>query len=660
MVSTNDKGHIVKDPRESLTISRRGVVAGMGGLAAASLVIGDARAQAPAREAPDLAQAAQAGRLPPLAQRIPQSPLVVTPVERVGTYGGVIRRGLRGSADHNGILRMVGNQGLTRWNLEFTEPLPNVAERWEVSQDNTEFTFYLRAGMKWSDGQPFGPDDIIFVFEDVLANNEIYRTPPAIFLVNGRLPTVTKVGDNAVRFKFAGPYGMLLQQLATPLGQHPTLFPKHYASRFLSKYNAAGLPELMRAANVQNVGDLFRAKLGDIEIPSRWGNPEKPTLDPWTIADPYVGGATRVTMRRNPYFWQVDTEGKQLPYIDGINFSIAQDVESLMLDVISGRMDIQERHIDTLQNKPTVTQNAQRGNYRLFETVNANSQQVVVYLNQCSKDAALREIFRNRDFREALSVALNRQEIIEIVYLGQSEPWQIGPRPTHPWYHERLARQNTEHNPAKANQILDRLGFTRRNAQNIRLRPDGQPLFFAVDVIPTLYPDEVDTLELVKRHWAEIGVDIKINTIERALFFQRTDGWDYDACVWPGPGGLEPITAAWDAVCYNVQGSRYAIPWAIWYATGGREGQEPPESHKQRTRLYDQALATSDVRRQGEIMKQVFDLAAESFDVFGICLAPNLFGIASNRLRNVPARMPNAWSWPNPGPSMPQQYFFTS
>jgi peptide/nickel transport system substrate-binding protein len=479
-------------------------------------------------------------------------------------------------------------------------------------------------------------------------------------VINGRLPTVTNAGDNAVRFKFAGPYGMLLQQLATPLGQHPTLFPKHYASRFHPRYNAAGLPELMRQAGVSNWGDLFRAKLGDIEIPSRWSNPEKPTLDPWVIVDPYVGGATRVTFRRNPYFWQVDPEGKQLPYVDGLAFSIAQDVESLMLDVIAGRIDIQERHIDSMQNLPTISQNQQRGNYRLFETVNVGSQQMTIYLNHTHKDPALRAAFANRDFREALSVAVNRQEIIEIVYLGQSEPWQVGPRPTHPWYHERLGRQHVEHNPAKANQILDRLGYSRRNAQGIRLRPDGQPLFFAVDVTPTLFPDQVDVLELIKRHWAEVGVDIKVNTIERALYYTRGDNNDHDAAVAAGPGGLEPITDPRDWVCQHPQGSRWGLPWALWYSSGGRQGQEPPPNQKRRMELYDQALATSDVARQGELMKQVFDLAAESFDVFGICLAPNLFGIASNRLRNVPARMPRAWSWVTPAGSLPQQYFFAN
>ncbi len=223
-----------------------------------------------------------------------------------------------------------------------------------------------------------------------------------------------------------------------------------------------------------------------------------------------------------------------------------------------------------------------------------------------------------------------------------------------------MGRQYTTRDLPKANEILDRLGYNRRDAQRFRLRPDGQKVFFSIDVIPTLYPDEVDTLELIKRHWAEVGIDCRINTIERALYYTRGDNNDHDMAVWPGPGGLEPMIDARDWVAMHPQGSRFGLPWASWYASGGREGIEPPPNHRQRMQLFDQARSTVDTAEQGRLMRQVFDLAAEAFDCFGVCLAVNLFGIASNRLRNVPARMPNAWSWPHPGPALPQQFFFTS
>jgi peptide/nickel transport system substrate-binding protein len=638
--------------------TRRDMLAGLAGVGLLAGAPRLAQGQTAPKEAPALARMTADGKLPPLPSRLPGNPLVV-PVEKIGVYGGTLRRGLRGSADHNGILKILGNQSLVRWNLEFTKVLPGVADRWDVNEDASEFTFHLRPGMKWSDGHPFGADDIVFAVEDCAKNSELYRSTPSPLVINNQPATVTKIDDATVKFTFAAPYAMFLEQLATPLGQHPTLFARHYCSQFHPKYNPK-LAELVKAANLSDWPTLFRAKCGDIEIPSRWGNPDKPTLDPWVVKEPYTGGAQRVTAERNAYFWQVDPDGKQLPYIDRVNFSISQDVESLMIDAVSGRLDMQDRHINTLQNKPTLSKNAKSGGYRLIELISSGSQQVQIYLNLTHKDPKMREIFANKEFRQALALGINRAEIIELVYLGQSEPYQTGPRPGHPWYHEKLARQFTDFDPKTANATLDRLGFAKKDTQGMRLRPDGQKLFFAVDIIPTLYPDALDAMELVKRHWADIGVDIKINTIERALYYTRGDNNDHDAAVWPGPGGLDPMLDPRDFFAQHTQGTRYALPWAQWYVSGGKDGQEPPESQKQRMKLFDAARGTADLAKRGELMKQLFDLAADAFEPIGVCLAVNAFGIAKTNLLNVPNRYPDSWSWPNPAPAMPQQFFFTS
>ena len=337
-----------QDSKTESAVSRRVLLQGVAGVAALAASPPLALAQAAPKEAPELARMVAENRLPPLDQRLPRNPMVVTPHETVGRYGGTLRRGLRGSSDHNGILRMVGNQGLVRWNLEFTQVLPNVAERWDVNATATEFVFHLRQGMKWSDGKPFTADDVVFAIEDCTKNSELYRSVPSVLTIGGKPAVVTKVSDTAVKFAFEAPYAMFLENLATPLGQHPTLFPKHYCSQFHPKYNT-GLDAQVRAANLSDWPTLFRARCGDIEIPSRWGNAEKPTLDPWVVAEAYTGGATRVTMRRNPYFWQVDTNGAQLPYIDQLTMNISQDVESLMLDTISGRIDrMKNTHVNAL------------------------------------------------------------------------------------------------------------------------------------------------------------------------------------------------------------------------------------------------------------------------------------------------------------------------
>ena len=646
-----------RSPSAPKSTVRRQMLQGFAGAATlASLGASRTALAQVSKEAQTLAKLVGEGKLPALAQRVSANPMVIR-ADQVGSYGGSLRRGLRGSADHNGILRLVGNQGLVRWNLAFTEVMPNVAHKWDVNANSTEFTFHLRRGMKWSDGKPFTADDILFSIEDCAKNSELYKSVPSTLVIANKPCQVTKIDEVTVKFSFASPYALFLEQMATPLGQYPTLFPKHYCSQFHPKYNPKAA-EQAKAANMSDWAALFRAKCGDIEIPARWGNVEKPTLDPWVVTEAYTGGATRVVMERNAYFWQVDQNGQQLPYIDRLTFSIAQDVESLMLDALSGKLDIQERHIDSLQNKPTLSQNMQKGGYRLVELIASGAQQVQIYLNLTHKDPKMREMFSNKQFRQALSLGINRKEIIDVVYLGQSEAYQTGPRPGHPWYHEKLARQFTQHDVKQANDILDKIGYSRRDAQKFRLRPDGQRVFFSVDVIPTLYPDAVDTLELVKRHWAEIGVDMKVNTIERALYYTRGDSNDHDAAVWPGPGGLDPMLDARDYFAQHTQGSRYAIPWTQWYVSGGKDGQEPPESQKRRMKLYDDARATADMNRRGALMKQVFDLTADAFETIGVCLAVNAFGIVRNNLQNVPKAYPNAWSWPNPGPALPQQFFF--
>lgn len=652
----------IQDTSDGLSdgaVSRRAMLAGMGGVAALAIAPAVAHAQAATKEAPMLAALVKDGKLPALAERLPANPDVVKPLEKVGTYGGSLRRGLRGSADHNGILRLVGNQSLVRWNLAFTEVVPNLAEKWVINDAATEFTFTLRKGTKWSDGKPFTADDILFAIEDCTKNTELYKSTPVYFVAGGKPVVVSKIDDQTVKFTFAAPYALFLEQLATPVAQHATLYAKHYCSQFHPKYNDK-VADAAKAANLSDWTALFRAKCGDIEIPSRWGNAEKPTLDPWVIKEPYVGGATRVVMERNPFFWQVDTAGNQLPYIDRLTFNISQDVESLMLDCVSGRVDIQDRHIDTLQNKPTLSQNQQKGAYRLVELVSANAQQCSIYLNLTHKDAALRALLSNVEFRRALSLGINRKEIIELVYLGQSEPYQTGPRPGHPWYHEKLARSFTEYDKARANAMLDKLGLDKKDSAGMRLRPDGQKVFIAIDVIPTLYPDLVDVCELIKRHWSEIGVDAKVNTIERALFFTRADNNDHDCQVWNGPGGLDPMLDPRDFFAQSPQNTRYAVPWATWFVSGGKSGIEPPEHQKQRVKLFEDAKATGDLAKRGAIMKELFDIAADQLEVLGVCLAVNAFGVVKNNLQNVPQKYPASWSYPNPAPVLPQQFWFSS
>jgi peptide/nickel transport system substrate-binding protein len=605
------------------------------------------------KEAPGLAALVAEGKLPPVTERLPAQPEVVTPLSEIGTYGGTIRYGLRGSSDHNHILRMVGNQGLVRWNPEFTGVIPNIAEKWEVNPEATEYTFYLRQGLKWSDGQPFTADDVLFNVNDLIRNAEFAPTHPR-YMSDGEPMTVEKVDDHTVKFIFKKPYGEFLNELATPLAQHPVLYAKHYCQQFHPTYT----PDLTAVIAEAGAGDwqtLFLQKCGDIEIPARWGNPDRPTLDPWIVKLPYTGGATLVTLERNPYFWQVDTEGNQLPYIDTLSSDVSQDVESLMLSVIGGNIDFGLRHIDSAANRPVIAENRERGDYRMFAADPGGGQHMIINLNLTHKDPGFRELFNQKDFRIALSIGMDRQELIDTVLLGSSEPWQQGDF-AGPFYNEQLATQYTEFDPEQANALLDGLGLTRGD-DGIRRMADGRPIKFLIDVIPSLTPDHVDLLEMIEQQWADLGVDMDVNPLERTFFYERTSNAnDHDAAVWGG-GGVQIVGVPQQLVPLHHD-ARWGIPWSQWYNSSGQEGEEPPETIKNRIALYDQSKSTADPAERERLLKEIAQIAADEFEVMGVAKAGVTYGIAKNDLANIPETMVNSWFWPTPAPVLPQTWFY--
>jgi len=609
------------------------------------------------REAPILAERVAKGELRPVAERLPAEPEVVTPLERVGTYGGRLRYGLRGSSDHNNILRMVGPQGLVRWNASYTEVVPNVASKVEASDGGKVFTFTLRRGMRWSDGTPFTADDVLFNMQDIVLAGALAPTPPR-YKAGADPVKVEKLDEFSVRFSFTQPYGDFLAELASPLGQHPVLYQKKYCSQFLPKYNA-NLADLVKANNAADWQNLFQAKCGDIEIPSRWGNPDKPTLDPWVIKEPYVGGATRVVMVRNPYFWQVDTAGNQLPYIDELFSPIAQDVESLILEAVGGRIDFQIRHLDAPANRPVLAQNREKGGYKLVEASSVGGTNMVINLNLTHKDPELRKLFNTRDFRVALSVGMDRRAIIDTALLGEGEPWQNGPFEDHPNFHKRLATQYLEFDPARAVKLLDDLGL-RRGPDGIRLLPSGKPVRFKIDVIPTLQPEQVDMLQLIRPYWAKIGVAMDVNPLERTFFYQRTsEGNDHDAAVWGGQASWVPGEIPQQIVPVHHD-ARWGIPWSQWYNSNGKTGEEPPASVKERMRLYDEARAVVDPAQRRALMLKIADIAADEFEVFSVSKALPTFGITKNKLANVPKAMPSSWYYPTPAPTLLTTWFWAN
>jgi peptide/nickel transport system substrate-binding protein len=617
-----------------------------------------AKVQAVVREAPAVAAQVAAGRLPPLAERLGAEPLVVTPVERPGRHGGVLRTALRGGGDHNAILRIVGPQGLVRWNADMTGVLPGVARAWSVSADATTFTFELRRGMRWSDGKPFGADDVVFAMNELVLDRAFNPSVPARYMAGGQPVRVEKLSPHSVRFRFAAPYRRFLDELATPLGQHATLYQRTYCARFHPRFApAAELQALLLEGRHKDWPALMRQRCGDIELPSRWANPERPTLDPWLLREPYRGGATRVTLVRNPWFWQVDPEGRQLPYIDELQFSIISDVETILLKTLAGEIDLQLRHINLVQNKPVLAKGRRKAGLEFVDLAGTSASSVGLYFNLSHKDATLRRLFNERRFREAISHAIDREEILEAVYLGVGEPHQVGPAPQHPLFNRQLATQHLAFDPKRANALLDELGFGRRDGQRRRLWPDGRRLFFTIDY-PVNNTEAGDILNLVRRDLAAVGIEVGINAVERSLFYDRAAKNDHDVGATIVPGGLDPAEDLRAIVAAHPLDSRQSLEWQKWYESRGARGETPSAGMQRRYELLDRWRAAPTAEAADALFRQMLQEAAEAFEVVGIVRPTTEPGMRRATLRNVPSPLINAWTFATPGAALPQQFFY--
>lgn len=577
------------------------------------------------KEAPELAQHVEAGKLPPLAERLPKVPVVIPPVEQIGRYGGKWRTAVLGPADAAWLDQLL-SEPMVRWSQNVNELLPNVAESFEGDPTGAVYTFKLREGMRWSDGEPFTADDVVFAQNDVYNNTELS-------VVGETKVTATKVDDLTVKLTLSQPDSLYLE---TGLGSGLVNKPKHYLEKFHKKYNP-DIDDLVKKEGTSDWVELFGRKGGGIEgtpYNALWQNPELPRLHAWYPATPLGEGAS-TTFVRNPYYWKTDPEGHQLPYIDAIEFAVIQDEEVMLLKAQNGQFDMHFRHFNTSQNKPVLADGREKGQYRFFDTEPEIMNNALIIFNLSHKNAVRREIFNNRDFRIGLSYALNREEIIQVAHQRQGEPWQAAPRPESPFFDETFAKQYTEFDLAKANEHLDRAGYT-KDGQGRRLGPDGKPIAFNMAFAAGSVAKPSDTLELVRKHWQAVGIDARLQPQERSLLASQNESNDSDVFAWEGDGGLNP-TLVPDWYFPDPAYLTFARGWSIWYEDPEDEGaMEPPAPIKEQMRLYDQIRATTNRDEQVAHTKAFLEIAKENFWVMGTVLTPVSYGIASERFRNVP------------------------
>lgn len=601
-------------------------------------------------EAPMLAEMVEAGDLPPLEERLPESPVVVEPIDEIGQYGGEWNTATLGVGDWPWLGRTVGYENLGRWNVGWDEVIPNIAEDWEYNEDATELTYQLREGMKWSDGEPFTSADVEFAFNDIFNNPDI--TPIA-----EQDPGTVEVEDETT-FTISWDKPEALWAAYDLLGYQIVNKPKHYLEEFHIDYNEDA-DELAEEEGFDDWIDMLDVKAGITDSSLAWQNPDMPTMYAWQIVEP-LADSGQMVLERNPYYWKVDTEGNQLPYLDRVVFDILQDEEVMLTQALNGELDFHTRHINTVANRATIADSRESGGYDFVEMVPGEMNTNAIAFNLTHEDDALREIFTDQDFRIAMSHAINRQDIIDVVYQEQGEPWQLAPREEAPFYNEELAKQYTEYDVDLANEMLDDAGYDERNGDGIRLNPDGEPVSFQLSVASDFRPDIVDSSELVVEMWGELDVDVQLDTMNRDAFLDSRENNELDASVWSGDAGL--LDAMYDGRWYlprHSGESNFAIPWAQWYESEGSDGRsiEPPDDVKEQLELYDDLRAEPEEEAQWEIMEQILEISQEQFYAMGISLTPPGYGIVSNDFHNVPESMFEAALYNTPSPTNPEQYF---
>lgn len=584
-------------------------------------------------EAPMLEALVAAGELPPVEERLPAEPLVVTAaVGEIGVYGG--------SATTTGWppYYMTDEYSITVEVPGYVKPIPNVIKAWEINGDATEFTFYLREGMKWSDGQPFTADDWIFWYEGIEGNKELSPIRRTWYEIDGEHGVLTKIDDYTIRWSFVTTFGSFLDSLAEwPTRGRQQFAPAHYLKGFHADYaTAEELEARMKEGKFDTWMDLFGTKMDDMD------NPELPVLGSWVVRN--EKGSEIQIYERNPYYWKVDPEGNQLPYIDQIEVPRSPGMEADLLRVIAGEVDFcGQTCVGGLSNFTIVMENRESGDYRTVRKTEGEGAANVgtMFLNISHKDPAKRELFNNLDFRKALSVALNRREIIDVGYRGIGLPSQVSPATGPPYYGEdpRYKDYYTQYDPELANQLLDGIGITERDSEGYRLGPDGEKLLIILNVISHWVPELPDIAEMYKIYYAAVGLNTVVKPMPEEPIYEVVNALDHDIFIRFFAGGNWLQSPANSYLFPRDAGWQTAPAWARWILSDGEQGEEPPAWVIRLAAIDGEAKAEVDLQKRFDLYTEATLLHVNELmpiGVWGVAGGIDSQHIISNRLRNVP------------------------
>jgi peptide/nickel transport system substrate-binding protein len=638
------------------SISRRAFIAASSAFAGLLAAPGWARAQTPSESA-FLKDQVESGALPSVGDRMPANPLVITPLDRLGQQGGDWNHALVGGGSLSMLVRYQGYEPLVRFNPDWTGLVENAAESYSINPEATEYTFTLRKGHKWSDGVPYTTADIQFWYDAYFLDVETNLGGNAWWFTDGKPAKLEVVDEQTFKVIFTSSNGFFLQQLAWAQQDQITRTPKHYLEKFHIRYNPDA-NALAKQEGLESWIALFQREIGMADDNTFFQTANRPTLNAWMFTAAPGSSTEQAIAVRNPYYFKIDTAGTQLPYFDRIVYQMVADPEVLLLKTLQGEVDIMDQYITTPANKPVLYDGQESGQYGFYTLTETAANVMAFQLNLNHLDATKRALFNTLEFRQALSIAIDRQALIDAVFVGEGAPAQASIREGDPLYNEQLATQHTEFDVDRANTMLDAL-IPSRDGDNYRLDAEGRrvSIIFEIDQTRTTF---LDMFELAIPMFQAVGIDAQMRTMDRSLWETRVRrGREYDATAHQF-GANSGVAAMLDARFYVPINNNcfYAPGWALYFTQPDNpDADEPPEAIKAQQALYKKLMATADPELQNSIMAEVLQNAADLFLTFGVSLPADGYGVVKNNVVNLMPEMPNSFGWPTPGPARPEQFF---
>ena len=606
-----------------------------------SLVCGPAFAADPLpamQETPMFAEQVKSGALPPVNQRIPQQPLVVKTFaggEGPGQPGGQVNMLMSGERDTR-LMTVYSYTRLIVYDGKF-KLHPDLLESYENKGDR-EFTLKLRAGHKWSDGHPFTTEDFRFFWEDVANNNDLSSSGPSVeLLVDGKPPKVEIIDDRTIKYSWdkPNPYFIESQARAAPLFLYR---PAHYLKKFHAKYTPE--EEIMKSAKGGQQGGKWVQIFKRFDVMYANNNVDLPSLNPWINTTPPP--AQRIVFARNPYYHRVDEKGQQLPYIDRIVFTIAA-ANLIPAKAGLGEADLQPRYLNmrdyTFLQKSAKTSGV---DVRLWET--GSGSQLALYPNLTANDDDWRQLFRDVRFRRALSLAIDREELNQAVYLGLAKPSNNTIMQQSELFKPEYASKWAQYDPKLANKLLDEVGLTKRDAQGVRLLPDGRPAMLVVEHASE-ETEDADALHLIAEFWRKIGIKMVTKPQTRENFRLRTFSGEALMTAYAGVATAVPtLNTSPKEFAPTMLGGLQWPKWGVYIESKGKQGEkcDMDEACKLLDYLRDWEQA-SDAARKREAWDKILQITADQVFSIGTVNGIRQPIVVGPKVRNVPKEGYYAW-----------------